>query len=662
MNKCMFYPKLAWINIKKNGKIYIPYILTCIGTILMFYNIGAIAGNDGIRELHGALIVQSVLGLGIVVIALFAVIFLFYTNSFLMKRRKKEIGLYNVLGMGKRHIAKMMFCETMIIALISLTVGILFGIAMNKLLFLVFLKLIGETNIPFGFEVSIPALQYTLLLFGFIFFCILISNLWRIRLSHPIELLHGDQAGEREPKTKWIMTVIGVGTLAVGYYLALRVQGPMDAIGLFFVAVICVIIGTYALFTAGSIAFLKLLRKNKGYYYKTNHFVSVSSMIYRMKQNAVGLANICILSTMVLVMLSSTVSLYVGMQEALESRFLRKIQTEIIMDDLSQKELIARDIKQAEEEAGDKVQDMVSYYYLEEYMVKKDDAFQYQAEMTMDKTYYMVFIPVSQYERIEGKQLTLDHEEIYYYTKGGKKLDSNIQIMDMSMKVEGEIEQIQNTTSSIVVYDSYFIIANDNVIEQLRQKMDAAARKEEKHRTISYTYYVGANAAEEDVEIVKHCWGNSLEDNNYKVRYVENSYETSRELQGMYGGFFFLGLFLGSLFLMATVLIIYYKQISEGYEDQKRFEIMKKVGMSRKEIKSAIGSQVLIVFFLPLVTACIHIAGAFKMISKLLMALGLVNISVFIGSTIFVVSVFAIIYAIVYIWTAREYYKIVQTA
>ena len=659
----MFYPKMAWVNIKKNGKIYFPYILTCIGTILMFYNICAISENKGTAQLAGAVLVQVILKLGIMIIGIFAVIFLFYTNSFLMKRRQKELGLYNILGMGKRHIAKMMFCETVMIAFVSLIVGIGLGIALNKLLFLVLLKLMGESNIPFGFEINWEGLKWTLILFGIIFILILISNLWKIHLSHPIELLHGDQTGEREPKTKLIMTIIGILSMIAGYYLALKVSSPMDAIGIFFIAVILVIVGTYALFTAGSIAFLKLLRKNKHYYYKTNHFVSVSSMIYRMKQNAVGLANICILSTMVLVVLSSTVSLYGGLEDALNTRFVRQVQTEVHMEDLGQRETIQKNIQEAAEKTEDTITDLLSYYYFEEYMLEEDGHFQYQRLMTMDTTYYIVLIPESQYEQISGITMDLNADEVYYYTENAKKFDSAIQIMNMPLKVKGVLEEISNADSSIIAYDSYFIVASDSTVEQIRQEIIQAAQKEKGQiRDLDYTYYIGANVMKENVEMVVDSWNSSFSGNSYELGIFQDIYSTGPELKAMYGGFFFLGLFLGALFLMATVLIIYYKQISEGYEDQKRFEIMQKVGMSRREIKKAIGSQVLIVFFLPLVTACIHIIGAFKMISKLEMALGLSNIQIFVWCTILVAAIFAVIYALVYIWTAREYYKIVQSS
>src|SRR5699024_4578791 len=381
------------------------------------------------------------------------------------------------------------------------------GIALNKLLFLVLLKLMGESNIPFGFEINWEGLKWTLILFGIIFILILISNLWKIHLSHPIELLHGDQTGEREPKTKLVMTIIGILSMIAGYYLALKVSSPMDAIGIFFIAVILVIVGTYALFTAGSIAFLKLLRKNKHYYYKTNHFVSVSSMIYRMKQNAVGLANICILSTMVLVVLSSTVSLYGGLEDALNTQFIRQVQTEVDMEDLGQKEAIQKDIQEAAEKTEDKISDLLSYYYFEEYMLEEDGHFQYQRLMTMDTTYYIVLIPESQYEQISGITMDLNTDEVYYYTENAKKLDSVIQIMNMPLKVIGVLEEISNADSSIIAYDSYFIVASDSTVEQIRQEIIQAAQKEKGQiRDLDYTYYIGANVMKENVEMVVDSW------------------------------------------------------------------------------------------------------------------------------------------------------------
>ncbi|WP_406542331.1 FtsX-like permease family protein [Clostridium ljungdahlii] len=323
MNK-LFYPRLAVINIKKNSKTYFPFILTCICTIMMFYIMHAISINKGLDGASGSESLKTLLFLGTIVIGIFSAIFLFYTNSFLIKRRKKEIGLYNVLGLEKKHIAKILFFECIFTSVISLTAGLIGGIILNKLMFLLLIKMLNF-KVSFGFSISVPSIIKTLIVFCSIFFVTLLSNLFQIKILKPIELLKGSEQGEKEPKTKWIMTIIGLAALCGGYGIALNVKSPLAALNLFFGAVILVMIGTYALFTAGSIAVLKFLRKQKNFYYKTGHFISVSGMMYRMKQNAVGLANICILSTAVLVMLSTTISLYAGMEDILKLRYPRDI-------------------------------------------------------------------------------------------------------------------------------------------------------------------------------------------------------------------------------------------------------------------------------------------------------------------------------------------------
>ncbi len=320
----MFYQKLAVTNIKKNGKTYFPYILTCISTIAMFYIMNFISVNDGLDSMYGGRELKTILNLGTYVIGFFSVVFLFYTNSFLIKRRKKELGLYNILGMEKKHIAKLLLWETLFVAIISMILGLISGIAVSKLIFLVLLKILNF-KVTMGFVISTNSIVKTVILFGSIFLLTLINNMRQIHLAKPVELLKGGQIGEKEPKTKWILTLIGILSLGAGYYIALTTEAPLAALNMFFLAAILVMIGTWSLFTAGSIALLKMLRKNKKFYYKTNHFINVSGMIYRMKQNAVGLANICILSTTVLVMLSTTVSLYIGMEDVLRTRFPRDI-------------------------------------------------------------------------------------------------------------------------------------------------------------------------------------------------------------------------------------------------------------------------------------------------------------------------------------------------
>lgn len=310
------YPKLAVTNLKNNRKTYVPYIFTAVLCVMMFYMIDALSRSESVEEVT----MQICLRYAVAVVLIFSLIFLFYTNSFLIKRRKKEIGVYHILGMGKSHISKMMLIEMLITAGVSIVAGIVFGVIFGKLMYLILLKIL-HSKVSMAFAISLSSVRDTVLLFVVIFSLSFLYNLLQIKLSNPIELLHGGNQGEKEPKTKWFLTLIGVAALGTGYYLAITTEHPLDALSHFFVAVVCVIVGTYALFTAGSIAILKMLKKNKKFYYQPKHFTTISGMIYRMKQNAVGLANICILSTMVLIMVSTTVSLYAGMEDILKARF-----------------------------------------------------------------------------------------------------------------------------------------------------------------------------------------------------------------------------------------------------------------------------------------------------------------------------------------------------
>ena len=315
-----FFSKLAASNIKKNGKAYIPYILSCVMTVALFYIVKSLSYNPGLKNMVGSSTMMTMMSMCSVIIALFAIVFLFYTNSFLMKRRKKEFGVFNILGMEKSHIAKTMAWENFYVTLISIVGGLVIGLALDKAMFLLIAQVLNE-EITLGFFISDKAIISTIVMFCIIFLLILLNSIRQIHTANPIELVTAGNAGEREPKTKWVLAILGLLSLGAGYYIALTIENPLTALVYFFFAVILVIIGTYMLFTAGSIALLKILRKNKKYYYKTKHFTSISGMIYRMKQNAVGLANICILSTAVLVMVSSTSSLMLGLQDVIATRY-----------------------------------------------------------------------------------------------------------------------------------------------------------------------------------------------------------------------------------------------------------------------------------------------------------------------------------------------------
>lgn len=640
----LFYPKLAVINIKNNCKTYFPYILTCICTIAMFYIMHSISINKGL----GSQSLKALLHFGTIVIGIFSAIFLFYTNSFLIKRRKKELGLYNVLGLEKRHIAKVMFFEFIFTSAVSLALGLIVGIILNKIMFLLLLKIL-QFKVSLGFDFSIPSIIITLILFIGIFLATLISNLVQISLLRPIELLKGTQHGEKEPKTKWIITFIGLIALCTGYGIALSVESPLAALKLFFGAVILVMIGTYALFTSGSIAVLKLLKKNKSFYYKTSNFITVSGMMYRMKQNAVGLANICILSTAVLVMLSTTVSLYTGMEDAIRNRYPRNLVITASQIKESQAKKVDEILKNEANNNKIEIKNKVEHWENSVPVIKKDGKFVLTSKNDMStKVNIVMLIPISDYNRLEGKSITISDKEAIMYSKA-KDLDKNsIIIEDKTLKIkqvlDKPIEALANGVDDMV--DTYVLFVNNvDSIEKVNNK--------------EYTIGVDVKGSDKEILTLSNKLNDKFKESNIKVR-IDSSAGSKEDFFMVYGGLFFLGIFLGALFLMATGLIIYYKQISEGYDDKERFEIMQKVGMSKHEIKKTIRSQVLMVFFLPLVATVIHIAFAFPMITKLLAVLNLRNVSLFMMSTVMTILVFAVIYAIIFSLTARVYYKIVE--
>lgn len=659
MSKLLF-PKLALVNIKKNRKTYFPYILTCIGTVMMFYTMLFLASNEGMMQLPGSGTVQAMMGFGTVVIGIFSAIFLFYTNSFLMKRRKKEIGLYNILGMAKRHILIVLFFETLFTGLFSLIVGLLCGILGSKLVLLLLLKLL-HFSFPFGFEISTIGLTTTILVFGAIFFVTLLFNLFQIHVSKPIELLRGGETGEKEPKTKWFLTIFGLLTLGGGYALALWVENPIDALLWFFVAVILVMIGTYSLFTAGSIAILKLLRKNKRFYYQTRHFTSVSGMIYRMKQNAVGLANICILSTAVLVTLSTTVSLYIGMEDVLTARFPSEIVITATDSTSQQQDEILSAAKEVMEQSGTPVQNQFYYRYVPYVAYQQRTEFLSADTSSVSSSVTQLFtITQEDYNRMCGTEVSLSPDEVLLYVMRGSFDGQQMRVFGHDFRVKEQLTEFPlNGSYSAMIIDSYYLVVSD---QSVMQQLQNSAGDDQPNAQQNSSFYMGVDVDREavsrdDILLLSGEFQEGLQRTNAVVECRE---ENREDFYALYGGFLFLGIFLGALFLMATVLIIYYKQISEGYDDKERFQIMQKVGMTKKEIKKTIHSQILMVFFLPLLIAVIHIAFAFKMMTQILACLNLFNTLLFALCTVGTILIFAILYAVVYSLTARTYYKIVE--
>ncbi|MDO5602421.1 MAG: ABC transporter permease [Oscillospiraceae bacterium] len=661
MRKLWFYPKVAGQNLGKNAKLYLPYLLACTGTVMMTYILSSLKDNVGLNTTFGGSILAVILALGVGVISIFAFILLFYTNSFLLKRRKKEFGLFNVLGMEKRHIGYILFFETLYAAVISLTLGIGGGVLLSKLIQLLLGKITGIST-DFDFRFSFMAASGTAILFGVIFLATLLNALRQLHFSKPVELLHGGEIGEKEPKTKWFLTIVGVCCLCGGYYISITQKDPLSVLMLFFLAVILVIAGTYCLFTAGSIAFLKLMRKNKNYYYQTRHFISVSGMLYRMKQNAAGLANICILSTMVLVMLSSTGSLYLGMEGISRERYPRDVLLYDTRYDEESRAALTHTVESVLKREGASLQNEVSYRYLAVAALLTDDGFIFDVEdlIAQGEARQLYFIPLEDYNRLTGENETLGENEVLIWSNRTSYNGDTLTVAGERFQVKkigsGDFVGIGFATANIA--SSHFIIVPDMAAVQRLDTIQRAAYGE--HASMMEHYYAfDLNAPASDSAQLAQTVRNTLYEEGYEGR-IELRQEEAEDFASLYGGLFFLGLFLGILFLMATVLIIYYKQVSEGYEDKRRYEIMQKVGMSRREVKKSIHSQILTVFFLPLVTAGIHTAFAFPAVSRLLSILGMVDVGAFALCNLACFVIFALIYVLVYSLTARAYYKIVS--
>lgn len=660
--------KLAVSNIKRNKGTYIPYMITCICCIAMTYMMFFVTQSKDLSvQVPDSEMVTSIMFLGIAVIYIFSFIFLLYSNSFVMKRRQKEIGLYNILGLEKGHIMKMMAVETLITSVISIIGGIAVGILGSKLALLLLLKIM-HVPAQLGFYVCVPGVAVCAVMFLPVVIVTLFRNVHRVRLSQPIELLRSGNTGEREPKAKWLMALLGFICLGSGYYIAVTTKSPITALGLFFAAVLLVMAGTYLLFTAGSIAVLKMLRWKKSFYYKTKNFTSISGMLYRMKQNAMGLASICILSTGVLLMLSTTVSLNMGIEDSLNDMF--PYDAGFTFNNVTFEEVSG--LREAFDEAVEKekvpYKEKITQVVLDISIARNGNDMEILTRDTAASANveYLTIVPKEEYEKISGKTVELKPGEILAFQENGGK--GNISLNGAVYEVKEWLkEKPTYERGNNVFYKTTIVVTKEDL-----QKMDALQKelvgKNRGYLTLEFGLYI-EGGKEADIK-----YGNLLREDlapltesmkgaedsispwfRYSIR--EEHYSSFYTLNG---GLLFLGIFLGFIFLVGAGMIIYYKQMSEGYEDKERFEIMQKVGMSRKEVKSAIRRQILMVFFLPLLMAVLHIIMAFPMISRLLGLLGMLNTELYILCTAGTIAVFAVIYAAIYMCTAKSYYKIVE--
>ena len=636
---------------------------------MMFYIMLTLLSDPALTSMSGGTTLSATLTFGSISIAIFSVILVFYANSFIIKQRKREFGLYNILGMNKRHIGRVLLWETLYTALISFVCGIALGILFSKLMQLLLLRIL-RFDIRFGLYVSPLAIGITAVLFAAIFFLTLLNSLRIIHLSKPVELLHGTQEGEREPKSKWILAVFGILFLGAGYTMAIMTKSAAAAISLFFIAVICVIIGTYLLFTAFSIVFLKRLRENKGYYYKTKHFATVSGMLYRMKKNAGGLASICILSTMVLVTVSTTVCLYMGVDDMLDNMYPQDIiVTSYNAETAEQQQAVKQTVLNSASGQKRTLTALQAYEKLDFITIRSDSDFTATRNVVsndiMSTGSEFKVITAADYSTLLGTNVTLkDGEALLYtpnYTKHAFSGDS-LTLCGRPYRITMLTSFPMEASVSNFGCETYFLVVRDST------ELAAVQEAQTTGNGGSVTdYNVSFNIDGTDQEKIdcSHAVASALSDKGQNGEQASNSRVECRAQQyqdfvSIYGGLLFLGLFLGLLFLMATVLIIYYKQVTEGYDDRERFRIMQNVGMTKSEVKSTIHSQVLIVFFLPLAACIIHLGFAFPMIRRILQMFSLTNVGLFACCTLGAIAVFAVLYTIVYSLTARTYYRIVS--
>lgn len=651
-----FFPRLALSGIRKNRSIYYPYILTAVLTTAMMYIIGSL--QNVTTDYSGTLAFS--LQLGIVVTSIFSVIFLFYTNSFLMRRRKKEFGLYNILGMEKRHLTRLILWETVLMLLISLLLGLAAGILLDKLMHLLLSHLVGQA-VSLTFAVSPGAMRYTALLISVTFGLILLNSVRQVYFARPVELLRSAEVGEREPKARWFIALLGLIALGTGYWLSATVKDAGAMILFFFVAVLLVIAGTYLLFTSGSVTLLKALRKNRRYYYKPDHFISVSGMIYRMRQNAVGLANVCVLSTMVLVMVFSTLSLWLGMEDTLNSRIRADIDVRSKSTDIAALEAA---VDEALQQAGASRENTWTYRYLSFSALPAKDGFVTPASFTesdmliASPATFQVLV-LEDYNRMLGLSETLAPGEALLECSRGSLEGDTLRLLDETFTIKKRISDGLGAGQALAsIYDYYCLVVDSmDTLSRLDRQQQAlyGDLSSSVSTTMSFTL---VPASEELSRTVGTLLRGRAEADGFTS--VAERSELEENLLALYGGLLFVGLFLGLLFTMAMILIIYYKQITEGYEDRERYRIMRKVGLSRREIRRSISSQILIVFFLPLAAAGLHVTFAFPGIVTMFRALSMTNVTLIAGCALGSFAGFAVLYGAVYLLTARVYYRIVS--
>ena len=679
--KTALYPRLAWDGLRKNKRLFTPYLLTCVCMVMMFYILSFLGSPETCALLpRGSNTTGKILNLGSFVIFVFSAIFLYYTNSFLVRRREREFGLYNVLGMNKRNLARIVTWESLITAVLSLVLGLALGIVLSKLAELGLVNMLGG-DINYRIRIDVDSLTRALGLYAVIFAVIWLSTVVRVGRSSAVALLRSESVGEKPPKANWLLGLAGVVILAAAYYLAVSITNPLDAMVWFFVAVILVIIGTYLLLVAGSVLLCRVLQKNKKYYYRPEHFVSVSSMAYRMKRNGAGLASVCIIATMILVMISSSSCLYFGAEDAVMTRYPRETNITLNAENTAQLEdanldIYRKGIADYAAEHDIPVKNVQDYRFINLSGILDGDTAQcYYRRAGVSVSYADIrdfyIISAKDYAAKTGETVSLADDEVLLLTN---KCSYDRGTLTLSMEDVSHTWRVKSVQSGSIVPPSVgglvaqiTLIVNDpaSAVEGFR------TRDEDDMTLLRFEWIYGFDTGLDDEASIEFesdlmsAIGQLVpetDNENFGYSYLMTNSRggASEDFYGSYGVLFFIGIMLTLVFMLAAVLILYYKQISEGYEDQKRFEIMQKVGMTKKEIRRSIDSQLLTVFFLPLLLAGVHLAFAFPMIRRLLELFSLYNVGLFVTTTLVSFGAFALLYTIVYRLTAKAYYNIVS--
>lgn len=680
----LFYPSLAWMGIVKNRRFYLPYLFACIGMIMMFYIVAFLCCSPVVRAMNGGMQLQGILEFGRWVIVVFSVIFLFYCHSFLMRRRKQEFGLYNILGMGKPNIGRILFWESLFVGGISLFAGLSLGIVFSKLAELCVIRLL-DGAVTFAMHLEWQAVEITAGVYGGLFVLLLLHSVRQVHTANPLALLHSDKPGEKPPRANWLLAVLGVLVLGVAYGIAVGIEDPLTAMLMFFVAVVLVIIATYMLLIAGSVALCRLLQKNRRYYYKTNHFISVSSMSYRMKRNGAGLASICILCTMVLVMLSSTICLYVGIEDSMRNRYPRNVEITLLTESTVPADGEKR------QEVRELTEQLLKKHGLEKKGLREYTVGQFAGAVQEDgyvdtdpeklnsfsvnsySNVLQIFVfSLDDYNRLMGTNLSAEEGEAYAFATKKAFTSSVIRFGDGEpIKIKGFVKEFLSMGADVMAaIPSLYLFVPD--WEKTLKAMENIVYGDGE-TAVSTVWYYGfdldcdeekqiafGDELQEELKQVDVRWSSEREPKEPYVNPDRNlAAKEKRSFYDIYGSLLFLGILLGIIFSVATVMIMYYKQLSEGYEDQQRFDILQKVGMTRREIRKSINSQMLTVFFLPVLLAGLHLAFAFPLIRKMLLLFGLTDMRLLVLTTLGCCAIFLLVYIIAYRITSRAYYQIV---